>query len=63
VALLVDEVFQSIGIERAKIYTKMLLNLIEHPPGDYEKIVAVVTTSEGVSIMGACRAQRHKASI
>jgi hypothetical protein len=25
----------------------MLLNLIEHPPGDYEKIVAVVTTSEG----------------
>jgi energy-coupling factor transporter ATP-binding protein EcfA2 len=49
VALLVDEVFQSIGIERAEIYTKMLLNLIEHPPGDYEKIVAVVTTSEGVS--------------
>jgi len=26
-----------------------LLNLIEYPPGDYEKIVVLVTSSEGMS--------------
>jgi len=31
VALLVDEDFQAIGLDKAEIYVKMLLNLIEYP--------------------------------
>jgi len=31
IALLMDEVFQAIGIDKAETYTKMLLNLIEYP--------------------------------
>ena len=49
IALLIDEVFQAIGVDKAEVYVKMLLNLIEYPPADYEKIIAIVTTSEGVS--------------
>jgi dephospho-CoA kinase len=49
VAVLVDEVFQAIGLEKAGVYVKSLLNLIEYPPESYERIVAVVATSEGVS--------------
>jgi hypothetical protein len=49
VAILVDEAFQVIGVEKAGLYVKSLLNLIEYPPGDYEKIVAIATTSEGLS--------------
>jgi len=49
VAVLVDEAFQAIGLERAAAYVKSLLNLIEYPPESYEKIVAIVATSEGVS--------------
>jgi len=49
VAVLVDEVFQAIGLDKAEIYVKMLLNLIKYPPADYEKIIAIVATSEGLS--------------
>ena len=49
VALLVDEVFQAIGLDKAEIYVKMLLNLIEYPPEPYENIVIIVATSEGLS--------------
>jgi energy-coupling factor transporter ATP-binding protein EcfA2 len=49
VAVLVDEVFQAIGVDKAGIYVKSLLNLIEYPPRSYEGIVAVVATSEGVT--------------
>jgi len=49
IALLVDEVFQAIGLDKAEIYTKVLLNLIEYPPTSYEKIIAIITTSEGLS--------------
>jgi energy-coupling factor transporter ATP-binding protein EcfA2 len=49
IAVLVDEAFQVIGIERAGLYVKSLLNLIEYPPGDYERIVAIAATSEGLS--------------
>jgi hypothetical protein len=49
VAVLVDGVFQAIGLDKAEIYVKMLLNLIEYPPADYEKIIAIVATSEGLS--------------
>lgn len=48
-ALLLDDVFQAIGVERAEAYVKMLLNLVEHPPGDYERIVVLVASSEGVT--------------
>jgi hypothetical protein len=49
VSVLVDDVFQAIGLDKASIYVKSLLNLIEYPPQDYEKIVVVAATSEGFS--------------
>jgi Archaeal ATPase. len=49
VAILVDEAFQAIGVEKAGLYVKSLLNLIEYPPSDYEKVVAIAATSEGLS--------------
>jgi hypothetical protein len=49
VAVLIDEVFQAIGLDKAEIYVKSLLNLIEYPPKSYERIVAIVTTSEGMT--------------
>jgi energy-coupling factor transporter ATP-binding protein EcfA2 len=49
VAVLVDEAFQAIGVDKAGIYVKSLLNLIEYPPRSYDGIVAVVATSEGVT--------------
>jgi len=49
IALLLDDVFQAIGIDKAEIYVKTLLNLIEYPPGDYENIVVLVSSSEGVT--------------
>jgi hypothetical protein len=57
VALLVDELFQAIGLDRAETYTKALLNIIEYPPEPYESIVVVVTTSEGLS---RWRVGRHR---
>jgi energy-coupling factor transporter ATP-binding protein EcfA2 len=50
IAILVDEAFQVIGTgKEAAFYVKGLLGLIEYPPKEYERIVAVVTTSEGLS--------------
>lgn len=49
VAILIDEVFQAIGLDRAEIYVKSLLNLIEYPPASYEAIVSIVATSEGIT--------------
>jgi energy-coupling factor transporter ATP-binding protein EcfA2 len=49
VAVLVDDAFQAIGLDRAAAYVKSLLGLIEYPPESYEKIVAIVATSEGLS--------------
>jgi len=49
VAVLVDEVFQAVGLDKTGIYVKSLLNLIEYPPKSYEKIVAIAVTSEGVT--------------
>jgi len=49
VAVLVDEVFQAIGLDKAEAYVKMLLNLIEYPPESYERVVAIVATSEGLT--------------
>jgi len=49
VAVLVDEVFQAIGLDKAEIYVKSLLNLIEYPPRSYERMVVIVATSEGMT--------------
>jgi energy-coupling factor transporter ATP-binding protein EcfA2 len=49
VAVLVDDAFQAIGLDKASMYVKALLGLTEYPPEGYERIVAVATTSEGVS--------------
>jgi len=57
VAVLVDEIFQAVGLDKAEIYVKMLLNLIEYPPEIYERIVAVVAASEGLT---RSRIGRHR---
>jgi len=49
VAVLMDDAFQAIGLDKVETYVKGLLGLIEHPPASYEKIVAIAATSEGVS--------------
>ena len=49
VAVLIDEVFQAIGLDKAEIYVKSLLNLIEYPPRSYERMVIIVATNEGVT--------------
>jgi hypothetical protein len=49
VAVLVDKAFQAVGIGKAALYVKKLLNLVEYPPRDYERIVALAAASEGVS--------------
>ena len=57
VAVLVDEVFQAIGLDKAEIYVKSLLGLIEYPPNSYERIVAIIATSEGLT---RSRIGRHR---
>jgi len=49
IAVIADDVFQAIGLDKAAAYVKGLLNTIEHPVYSYEKIVVLVATSEGVS--------------
>ncbi len=48
-AVLMDDIFQAIGTDRAEQYVKALLNLIEWPPADYDKIIVLVASSEGVT--------------
>jgi KaiC/GvpD/RAD55 family RecA-like ATPase len=49
VAVLVDDAFQAIGLDKAAMYVKALLGLVEYPPEGYERIVAIAATSEGIS--------------
>ncbi|GAB6948102.1 hypothetical protein JCM16161A_22320 [Vulcanisaeta sp. JCM 16161] len=49
IAIIIDDAFQAIGLDRAAIYVKGLLGILEHPPRPYERIVTIVATSEGVS--------------
>jgi len=49
IAVLIDDVFQAVGLDKAETYVKELLGLIEHPPASYDNIVAIMATSEGVT--------------
>ncbi|MEZ0319865.1 MAG: ATP-binding protein [Pyrobaculum sp.] len=49
VAILADDVFQAVGLDKAEILVKQFLNMIEHPSIKYEKIVIVIASSEGVT--------------
>jgi KaiC/GvpD/RAD55 family RecA-like ATPase len=48
-AVLVDDAFQAIGLDKAAMYVKSLLGLTEYPPEGCERVVAIATTSEGLS--------------
>jgi len=48
-AVVVDDVFQYLEPRWAAVFVKGMLELIEHPVESYERIVAIVATSEGVS--------------
>nr|KJR72841.1 MAG: ATPase AAA [Thermoproteus sp. AZ2] len=49
VAVIADDVFQAIGLDKAAAYVKGLLNMIEHPVYFYERMVVIVATGEGIS--------------
>ena len=48
-AIVIDDAFQYLDPREAATIVKGLLEIIEHPEESYEKIVALVATSEGVS--------------
>ena len=48
-AVLLDDAFQSIGLGRVEAYVKQLLNLVEYPGAEYDRLVVMVTSSEGRS--------------
>jgi len=49
-AIIVDDAFQAIGLDKAALYVKGLLGVLEHPPEAYERAITVAATSEGVSL-------------
>ena len=49
IAVLLDDVFQVIGLSRVEAYVKQLLNLIEYPGAEYDRLVVIATSSEGRS--------------
>ncbi len=49
IALLADDVFQAVGLDKAETLVKELLNMIEWPSVKYEKIVVIVSSSEGMT--------------
>ena len=49
IAVLMDDLFQAVGLDKPERYVKMLLNLIEHSSGDYDKIIVLVSSSEGIT--------------
>ena len=57
IALLADDVFQGIGLGRAEQLVKKLLNMIEYPSIDYERIVVLISSSEGIT---RSRVGRHR---
>jgi len=51
VAILLDDVFQAVGLDVAEVYVKRLLNFLEYPPGELEKAVVILGSSEWVTRM------------
>ncbi|NHW44362.1 MAG: hypothetical protein HA491_01270 [Candidatus Verstraetearchaeota archaeon] len=49
IAIIVDDAFQYVGGKEVAFFVKGMLEIIEHPPGDYEKVVAIAATGEGLS--------------
>jgi len=49
VAVIADDIFQAVGLDKAAAYVKGLLNMTELPQYRYENMVVLVATSEGVS--------------
>ena len=49
IAVLADDVFQAVGLDRAELLVKQFLNMVEHPSIKYDKIVIIVASSEGVT--------------
>ncbi len=49
IAVLADDIFQAVGVERAEIYVKTLLNLIEYPSAPIDRVAVLVVSSEGES--------------
>jgi len=47
--IIVDEVFQAVGLENAAMYVKKALNLLEYPSDLNKRALILLTTSEGVS--------------
>ncbi|ADM28494.1 ATPase [Ignisphaera aggregans DSM 17230] len=50
IAILADDVFQAIGLDKAEQIVKSFLNMIEWPSIRYEKIVVLVASSEGITM-------------
>ena len=48
-AIVVDDAFQYLDPREAAAVVKSLLEIIEHPEENYERIVVIVATSEGLS--------------
>jgi len=57
VAILMDDVFQAVGLDKAEMYVKRLLNFVEYPPEGLESVVAIVGSSEGIT---KTRIGRHR---
>ena len=49
VAVIIDDAFKAVGIDKAAMYVKGMLGLIEYPPADYDVIITVAATGEGLS--------------
>jgi len=48
-AIIIDDAFQFIGSKEASFIVKGMLELIEYPPENYDRIIAIAATSEGFS--------------
>ena len=57
IALLLDDLFQAVGLDKAEQYVKSLLNLLEYPLEPYDKMVILITSSEGLT---RSRIGRHR---
>jgi len=49
IAILADDIFQAVGLDKAEQLIKSLLNMVEHPSADYEKVVVIVSSSERIT--------------